>query len=132
MEFAIILAYFGSSFLYAYLSINLPNKFAPLKIAYLLASFFFLMLTFFNISIISHGSISYQIPMNVTQGNQTYEVNATITKLNYSEDLKHLAYTVVYGNGIMLGITIFYMFILFLKEIAKPLEKAVKSLEREE
>ena len=70
--------------------------------------------------------------MNVTQGNQTYEVNATITKLNYSEDLKHLAYTVVYGNGIMLGITIVYIFVLFLKEIAKPLEKAVKSLEREE
>ena len=132
MEFAIILAYFGSSFLYAYLSINLPNKFAPLKIAYLLASFFFLMLTFFNISIISHGLISYQIPMNVTQGNQTYEVNATITRLNYSQDLRNLAFTVVYGNGIMLGITIFYMFILFLKEIAKPLEKAVKSLEREE
>lgn len=105
METAIVLAYLGACYFYAYLSLKLPRTFAPLKLAYLIISQFFLILLFGNLSMIVNNSIN---------------------------DISNLAWTVVYGNGIILAITIAYILIMIIfKRVFETVQEAVEKVEKE-
>ena len=131
MYLAFVITYIGIAFFYAYLSMKLNPQLAPLKIAYLLASFFFIILLCGNWNILlPHSYIQFQVPANVTYNGKTYEVNITVVQIPCSDQYKKMINTVLYGNVVMLGITVFMIIVMLIKGTVEPVQEILELIER--
>jgi len=128
----LVLTYLGTIFFYAYLSMNLPEKFAPLKIGYLVASFFFVIVMFGSFAVIlATPDITFTIPLNVTYNGTVYtDVNSTVTQSTYAKPFVDLFSIMLYGNAVILGLTVLYILIIIVRESLTPVQNVADQLDR--
>ncbi|MCS7135317.1 MAG: hypothetical protein NZ893_02665 [Candidatus Aenigmarchaeota archaeon] len=120
----LLLAFLGNAFLYAFLSWILPEKFAPLKIAYLLLTFFCIWGMFGSVEITDR-------LINVTF-NPITNTTTKIVTFQQKENVVNLASYALYMNFIAFGITVAYIVIVLIIESLKPTQKIIEKVENYE